>query len=77
MQFEIKRNMISIFSIKICQILLSTFFLCALTKFRLLTKTDRRVFLCGYEYTSQPIPFFSFNKDEFNNNYRTFSMFTE
>ena len=53
------------------------FFLCALTKFRLLTKTDPRVFLCGYEYTSQPIPFFSFNKDEFNNNYRTFSMFTE
>ena len=54
------------------------FFLCASTKFCLLTKTDPRVFLCGYEYTSWPIPFFfSFNEDEFNNNYRTFSMFTE
>ena len=35
-----------------CQILLFTFFLCALTKFRLLTETDPRIFLCGYEYTS-------------------------
>ena len=35
----------------ICQILLFSF-LCALTKFRLLTITDPRVFLSGYKYTS-------------------------
>ena len=42
------------------------FFNILLIKFRLLTKTDPCVPLYGYEYTSQPIPFLSFDKDEFN-----------
>ena len=78
MQFEIKRNMISIFSIKIYVKYCFSLFLCALTKFRLLTKTDPRVFFYADMNTHHGLfLFFSFNKDEFNNNYRTFSMFTE
>ena len=61
----------SIFSIK-KYVKFLRFFLYALIEFRLLTKTDPCVSLCGYEYTSQPIPFLSFDKDEFNNNYRPF-----